>query len=376
MKKLYTRSLVGFFFVLLLLPTVEYFLGLTTVQTMENKQMIQAKGQGVDYLKSIVKQINSYYVGNFGGRNLLVYCHSFLNYFLLKQSPIPEQVVLGKDGWLFAGDQSSNVMKQHIGLYPLSLDSARVIADHLVATQKRLNQRGIKLYVLIAPDSHSIYPEKLPDIRRPNQLYTSGSDRPETPHDVLTMVMKQYPEISYVDLRDTLLHAKTIAPVYQQTDTHWNNLGALIGYASLMKRMRSDFPTLPPILKEEYRYKKMAGEGGDLAGLMMLRKQIPEPYLYWIEPKKSLKAVEKKGMSKSALGYPDTQWVGPDASLPSLLVFGDSFSPSLMLFLPAHFRTSCLVRQSTLDWKRIDAQKPDAVVVEIVERNLRALSRL
>ncbi|CCH02399.1 hypothetical protein FAES_4400 [Fibrella aestuarina BUZ 2] len=376
MKKLYIQSIVLIFFIILFLPTVSYFLGVTPEQTMESKSNVQTTGRGGTYIKNKLRQINSYYVGNFGGRTALVYCHNVLNYFLLKQSPIPEQVLLGKDGWLFAGDQTGYVIKQHIGLFSLSADSARIIADHLLAVQQKLKQKSIKFYVLIAPDSHSIYSEKLPDLLQQNKVDKAAGYRPETPHDVLSSTMSRYPELSYIDLRDTLIQAKRLAPVYQKTDTHWNNYGALIGCAVLMDHMRLHFPYLKPIRKEDYRYTKVPGDGGDLAGLMMLRKQVREPYLYGVEPKNPLKAREVKVSSRSATGYPDRQWIGPDTTQPRLMLFGDSFTTSVAFFLPAYFGESYFVRQSTLDWKRIEAEKPDAVVVEIVERNLRALSRL
>ena len=115
------------------------------------------------HVRTYIHAFNQYYKENFGWRNALFYQYSQLKYHVLGVSPLPQKVVLGKNGWFFPGNDISNVMDQHIGLQPLTPETLHVIAQKLSDKQKQLAAQGIKFYVVIAPDSYSIYPEQLPD---------------------------------------------------------------------------------------------------------------------------------------------------------------------------------------------------------------------
>jgi alginate O-acetyltransferase complex protein AlgJ len=369
-----TYAVVFGFCGLLALPTVLGVLRVGTGQTMETRPVEQGgAGGSLAFVKGIAQHLNRTYLGSWGGRSTMIYLHSLLNYYGLRQSPIPDRVILGKDGWLFAGNQLEEVVAQHQGVYPLPADSAQGIAQHLLDVQRQLAKRGIRFYVLIAPDTHTIFPEKLPDGTSPC-LVEASCRWPDTPHDVLTQTMKRFPQLPYVDVRDTLLQAKKQAHVYQKTDTHWNNYGALVASVALMKRVRADFSTIQPAQHDDFHYGLRTGAGGDLAGQMMLKQHIQEPNLYWIEPKNNHKASITRKVLEPGFGVPTTWFVGPDNEQPNLLLFGDSCSENLMVFIAHHVGKSCFVRRVTLDWQRIDTEKPDIVVAEIVERNLRALA--
>ncbi|RYF70268.1 MAG: hypothetical protein EOO39_16025 [Cytophagaceae bacterium] len=344
---------------------------------MENKPSPLTENgsiQSVRTLKKAVRQFDGYYKTNFGGRDGLVFLHSALHYYILNDSPVPQQVIFGKKGWLYVGDHYNRVMQQHQGLWPLSLDSAQAIAQHLADVQQKLASKGAQLYVLIAPDSHSIYPEYLPDYL--SLGYQEQTEKrcqwPETPHDVLMQAMQEQPSVSFLDLRDTLRRAKQRAVVYKQTDTHWSSYGALIGTASLINRIRQKFPAIHPTLWSDYDMQLMRGGSGDLAALMMLQGQVKDQTFCSIIAKPAFRTVPAQQSADKQASI----FQGKDPAQPSMLLFGDSFSESMLAYLPSYFSRSSAVRQSTLDWQRIDREKPDIVIVEIVERNLRDLRKL
>jgi hypothetical protein len=60
-------------------------------------------------------------------------------------------------------------------------------------------------------------------------------------------------------------------------------------------------------------------------------------------------------------------------ALPSVVVFRDSFFTQLVKFVAVHFRRSAFYWQEDFDRAVIEAEQPDLVLQEIVERNLNEL---
>jgi alginate O-acetyltransferase complex protein AlgJ len=363
------RILAFGFAALLLLPALDQVFGFSErFQSTENKQQNKRPVLHFPHVRSFVKQFDPYYKENFGFRNALFYVYSRWQLRGLNQSPLPEKVVVGKNGWFFLGDSYNNVIKQHRGLMPLSADSARLIANHLAQRQAELARQGIKLYVLIAPDSHSIYPEFLPD----RVAHTTGNTR----LDVLQQAITAQTHVPFIDLRDTLLAAKKSEVVYYQTDTHWNDYGTLVGSAALLNRIRQDVPTLRPVRKSDFSITKMKGGTGDLVRMMALQDAIRDPVFYEIKPAAPVLArqvaeIPNTETGPNSSGFPSTQFSGPTGmSFPKLLFIGDSFSHSMMPFVAGYFRESYFARSRFLNPALVQQQKPDVVVVQIVERNL------
>lgn len=372
-----SRILAFGFAALLLLPTFDQILGFSEqFQSTENKRNTRPELH-FPHVRSFVKQFDPYYKENFGFRNALFYIYSRWQLWGLKQSPLPEKVVVGKQGWFFLGDSYNNVIKQHRGLMPLSADSARLIANHLAQRQAELARQGIKLYVLIAPDSHSIYPEFLPD----RVAHTTGPTR----LDVLRQAVTTQTNVSFIDLRDTLRAAKKDEVVYYQTDTHWNDYGTLVGSAALLNRIQRDVPALRRIKKSDFSINKMRGGTGDLVRMMALQDAIRDPFFYDIKPAIPVLArqtaeIPNTETGPKATGFPSIQFVGPTGTpgrgtpdrpaTPKLLFIGDSFSHSMMPLVAGYFRESYFVRSSFLSSALVQQQKPDVVVFQIVERNI------
>lgn len=362
-----SRILAFGFAALLLLPTFDQILGFSEqFQSTENKRNTRPELH-FPHVRSFVKQFDPYYKENFGFRNALFYVYSRWQLWGLNQSPLPEKVVVGKQGWFFLGDSYNNVIKQHRGLMPLSADSGRLIANHLAQRQAELARQGIKLYVLIAPDSHSIYPEFLPD----RLAHTTGPTR----LDVLRQAVTTQTNVSFIDLRDTLRAAKKDEVVYYQTDTHWNDYGTLVGSAALLNRIQRDVPTLRPVQKNDFLITKMKGGTGDLVRMMALQDAIRDPFFYEIKPAPPVLArkvaeIPNTETGPNSSGFPSVRFVGPSPAAPKLLFIGDSFSHSMMPLVAGYFRESYFARSRFLSPALVQQQKPDVVVVQIVERNL------
>ena len=364
-----SRILAVGFAVLIFLPMLDQVLGLSQgFQSTENRQQQPAPAFSIKHPRSFIADFDRYYKENFGWRNVLFYAFSHWKYYGLGQSPLPEKVVAGKNGWFYLGNSENRVIDQHRGLLPLPADTLRAITDRLAQQQQILARQGIALYVLIAPDSHTMYPEHLPDRLLP-------SVRPSR-LDQFLAYSRQHTTVPIVDIRDTLLAAKNRYRLYYQTDTHWNNVGTLIGCAALLNAIRVARPRLEAVTLPNYTIKKQRGIGGDLVSLFMFKEKIRDSVYYDIQPVARLKPQPADTIPDPSGGYPAFRFGGQDPRQPRLLLVGDSFSNSLMEMLPGYFSASYFVRSRHLDPALIKAERPDVVVVEIVERNLNWLREL
>ena len=59
-----------------------------------------------------------------------------------------------------------------------------------------------------------------------------------------------------------------------------------------------------------------------------------------------------------------------DATLPSAVMFRDSFTSRMMPFLSEHFSRSVYMWQNDFDRELVSQEKPDVVILEIVGRRL------
>jgi hypothetical protein len=357
-----TRStLLAFVFgILLLLPTLDQLFDLTArFSSTENRQASSIPPLNFPHVRSFARQFDQFYKENFGWRNALFYAYSRWKLNVLGESPLPEKVVVGKSGWFYLGNSYNNVINQHRGLQPLSADSARSITSHLLKRQQELAKQGIRLYVMVAPDSHSIYPEFLPD-------RMSASPGPSR-LDVLKQAIQQT-DLPFIDVRDTLINTKPSHVVYNKTDTHWNDYGTMIGSATLLERIRQDLPAIPPMQSSDFRIEQQKGVGGDLVHMLTVQDEQKDPIYYYIQPSGSRVARQVATEPNALSGFPSTHFTGSGTG--KLLFIGDSFSHSMMQFLPAYFRESHFVRGNRLNPEIIQKERPDVVVIEVVERNI------
>ena len=130
----------------------------------------------------------------------------------------PNQVVIGKEGWLYLGDMyaKSISVKRRVATAE-EIKDAGEIARCSKEWKQLLARKGVRLYkVMICPDKDSVYPEFAPDWARPVDGYAT---------DVLVDNVSRE---SHLDARRALIKAKAqfAEDLYYKTDTHWNRLGA------------------------------------------------------------------------------------------------------------------------------------------------------
>lgn len=322
------------------------------------------------HVKTFIAQFDQYYKENFGWRNALFYQYSQWKYKALSSSPLPEKVIAGKKGWFYPGNSMSRVAEQHRGLLPIRQDTLVSIARHLKNLQDSLSKQGSKLYVLVAPDSYTIYPENLPDYF-PKKRQVSNFDR-------FKAYMAQHSTVPVIDVRNKLVASKAKHVIYCQTDTHWNDYGSLLATLTSVDRIRQDFPYLVKPDLSNYNVTPQQGVGGDLVTMLALNREVADSVSYKIKPAPFLLArnteINDKGNSLPAQRFVRE---GKDSlQMPKLLLVGDSFSYSMDQFLSGYFSESYMVRSHKFDLNLAKTERPNIVLIEIVERNIGLLGML
>ena len=179
------------------------------------------------------------FADRFGGRDRLIALHHFTKTAVFGVSPV-DKMLIGRDGWLFfLGEDGKSLDRDYRGISPYAPDEGKQVAAELKRRHDFLASLGIPYIVMIVPDKHTIYPEYLPAwVKR-----VEG----ETRLDKLYAALRAYPEVKVLDIRPALLAAKSRERLYFKTDSHWNYLGATVGYDELMKAVKAVVPSVPHV---------------------------------------------------------------------------------------------------------------------------------
>lgn len=130
-------------------------------------------------------------------------------------SSIP-RVIEGKDGFLFLADALDTACQPHA--------PPQETADRVNALASLLTSKGKPTLIQIAPDKSSIYPHLLEINEQRRECFSQYTD-------LLWKSLRDTGNSNIGDLRSSLTRAQDVSsvPLYLRTDSHWNNLGSLVG---------------------------------------------------------------------------------------------------------------------------------------------------
>lgn len=365
-------ALVASFLVLLMVP---HFVELSGKRagsaSVENRKMGEMP-RGNLLLSSFpdyATQFEKYYGDSFGLRDKLIRWNNRLRLFLFGESPI-SGVRVGRDGWLFYANESE--LQEYENVIPYKMEDLQKIRTILEDRRQWLERRGIKLFVVVAPDKETIYSEYLPP-----EIHKIGK---ESRMDQIVNYFGAQPGVEFIDVREPLLRAKPAQRLYHRTDTHWNDYGAFIGYATLMERIARYFPAVGKHSIGDYTVSIAEGKGGDLADMLSLGDVIKEERIT-LAPKFTPRAVDASRPYPDPVDlavYPGRKMIikeTNDPRLPKALIFRDSFAWPLIPFLAESFQSSVFVWTFDFLPALIEREKPDLVIIECVERYTYSLAK-
>ena len=347
-KQLY----VILFFVICLIPSVGMFFyhsELAENRTLSGMPSLWTEQGG--WNGNYFEELQTYVAEHFAFRSELVEADSVLKYRLL-HTPGDDQVVIGKEGWLFFGE----TLADYAGV-SLSDDELDGIAERLAGVSEYVRSQGKQPLFVIVPNKNSIYPEYMP---------ARFGSRAETRN--LTQLQERMSDqnIPYVDAYHILLANKETDELYLHEDTHWNNTGARL------------------VLNEIYAAYGLSGRYG-LTGYTI--EEIHEPDLYKIlfpseEHYEEQRIYEEEG-SYTYVGRMHSldditirTQSSEDSSEGAILVYRDSFGRAMIPYIGTTFQSAVFNRSTPYDLSLVENTECDYVLFEIVERNLADLGQM
>lgn len=302
----------------------------------------------------------------------------YINYTVYKifnRSMNPEQVITGRDGFLFLGNQYNNILHKTNGVFRPDNSEVKDWADKLKDLQNWYEERGIKFVIVIAPNKHSIYKEKLP-----NWMKYDG----ETITDDIVKFSNEK-QINILDLRKDLLDSREIRETYGKYGTHWNAFGAYVGYSKTIDFLNENHSLKlrkinPPIID----YFKNSDK--DLLGMLKVSDliEMENSYKYDLNNtivcygdinRSSSELLPCKNISNPKVSINNTpRYITNKLSLndQKALFIGDSFSVQNSQLYNITFSEIWKWHHSHINGVKLSAfvekHKPDVVVYQIVER--------
>jgi len=149
-----------------------------------------------------------------------------------------------------------------------------------------------------------------------------------------------------------------------------------MGSAAIVDALRERFPAMPPLRAEDYRVTESTTPGGDLSAMLLLENRLTEQSIDMIplSPNRA-KPAEAKGYKNPATltGRDMIIRETGDARLPKAVIFRDSFSSAAWPFLAERFQRSVFLWEHRFQPHIVEAERPDVVIYEAVERYQHAL---
>lgn len=299
------------------------------------------------------KKFEAYYKQNFGCRRWLINRGSRVKYYGFGASPLPEQVTVGKENWLFLTGRSYQITQDLTRENLYKEGALEKLVKQWEARKQELAVRNIKFYKGFWPDKHYIYPEKMSWGMQKADM--GGVRRCDL---AIAYLKKVNSPIAIIDVRALLIEAKSKQKVYLKNDSHWNEYGSFLAYHQLLKALSVDFSQLQPYEAGDFRVDSVIHHC-DLSNIINMSD--------WGEymPVFKLKSGNSTAIELPADGYPSgTKVYRNDSATTKLraLIYRDSFTNALIPFLMLHFSEVVFIWDTDYSLEMVDRVKPDLVI--------------
>ncbi|MCB9426763.1 MAG: hypothetical protein H6584_07010 [Flavobacteriales bacterium] len=310
------------------------------------------------------KRINGNFERNFPLKAEFFQVYAFLKNNIFHINSIPGKVIETKNGWLFCGDGFSYNLTESKGFVRFSNNELAVIKTNLLKKQAWLKQQGIPFFLAVAPNKETVYGHMIPILQK-----DSITKRKQIQHLCIEN------NINYIDLSAKFPKINN-HNLYYKTDTHWTEVGGFYGHLAIMESLKNQFPQTSFVPRNFKTFTMSYSDRvvGDLNS-MLKRSQIEKFVLLDFPSSKPNPSSEVARRLQVPDGYPynpltyERRFVtaGKDHKL---LFFGDSFFPFMTKFITEHFGETVVIWNQFFDKDLIINEKPDIVIMEIVERNV------
>jgi hypothetical protein len=281
-----------------------------------------------------------------------------------------DKVLIGKNGWLFYLDNGNAEFLKHEAMPPERLAA---FVNMFESRHWWLAKHHMKYLLVFVPCKCEIYRELVPNEYRTLSLNSM--------QDQLLAALKELSSVDVIDLRKDLLDEKQRlgSPLYLETDSHWNQLGAFVAYQPLINHLADIFPAIKPLKWQDVKVTSEYQCGGDLAGMLGLRHYTAEEVVL-VKRKRQHWGFSQDPPppdlnSASEFFHPFATEVN-DPRLPRAYFIRDSYTINLQPFLSENFSRAFFhwnyFRRADDDFlpQEILKEHPDIVVQEMAENLL------
>jgi len=331
--------------------------GTYEAENMEKRTFAEKPVFSIKEVEAYPKAYEAYYNDHLPFRDWLIKIYNSMMVHVFRTSS-SEDVILGKDGWLFYRSKTDGTALQcYDGSLLFTDEELEHIAANLSGVQEKLAEQGTEFVVLIAPSKARIYSEYMPDyLGEPAQLCMVNQ---------VMDYLQSHTDVRVVYPYEEMMACKKANPqqaMYYQLDTHWNEFGSYIGTKALLAELGVEI--LPPAQVETATDQKASG---DLVSLLNV----------W--------GVEEKGITtvmSSAQREPETlcydyygrsEYVMEGAPEIRLFMHNDSFGAEMARHLKYNLSHTLLMHHSEYEPAQVWEEKPDVFVLEVTERYIRRL---
>ena len=365
-QKIYNTLLVLFFLSVIAIPLIAGIVREDGKWSEAEKRMLEvfpAVPANISETLVFPQKFGKYYKDHFGFRELMIsrYHREMEKRFNVAGTPV---VLKGQGKWLFFA--RNDMLKDFRGELRLTHQDLKVWRSEQQRRYQWLKEKGVHYVVFSPPNKQTVYPEFLPK----GYLRIKGITRAEQLHEFL----KGDPLPFYINVHKALHSSKSKRKLYYETDTHWNEYGAYVGFQEVMKKVQQLFPNEKFIIDFPFHKHARPNLGGDLAKMLMIDRKVSER-----NPKvRSGRNCGKKAVFEVPLTDVSTEkYERPllkKCSKRSLkaVMFSDSFITNLEPFLSENFAEILYLRKR---YDQINVEellerfRPDIVIEESVERN-------
>ena len=311
---------------------------------------------------SVFQLIDKCFKSKFGMKKLYLQVHSELKYSLLSQSSIPNKVVVGKNGWFYIGNESSNCIYETLkSTAVFSLEEKKNILNKIKSDKSWLDTLGVSYYTCVAPNKMTVYPE----------FYYSGKLEGDSKFEDLKKYLSNN-DWNLIDLKSKIMQKKDSIRLYHKTDSHWNDDGAYLGYLKLLEELNVEFPEIVPVKRSEFDRSEVDSVGMDLSFMLGLNN-IENNINY---KNSNPNIIELKRMYDVQTGFSHEDWeyeirYRNKNGLPfKVMLVRDSFSRAWLKYLIETFEEVVLIWDWKLRREMIEKENPDILIREIIERDI------
>lgn len=323
--------------------------------------------------------IEKWYADKIDFINYLSYVWSNLNY-IFGISTKPGQAIIGKNNWLFLGNDYAATIDQYSGINLPSDEEMFLMVKSFTQMSNIAKQNNVPFLVVVAPDKQDIYSELLPDYIKVRSNKTR-----------LDLLDKMLPlaHVDFIDLRNTEILTKksfsqSLGEIYLAGDSHWNYLGAYGAYVCISKYLANRF-NLRFLNSHQIIFRANKVNNTDLTSFLQIKKlysNSPLPDTSFLNMDmlgKSIDGKERK-VSPFEKNENDVLVKAPYENInmklkgkDNLLLISDSFSNYLAFYFYNDFYDTIRIHNSNLNYslsELIKTYKPKVIIFQIVERSL------